>query len=307
MTKASAFTQRAAAFTRGFVQDPFTHWPFPGISRKVYGNLSGFRQNLYGSIDTGLHRLLGVSHNNAPCDPSDRALAKELRKLGIAKVTGWIDPAVIETVRTRILDVAQTEGQSPSEYFTMLDAQTMARHAPEAFDIFNARIEGFLEAYFGGPFLVNSGAFRLTRHVPEALLEKGEVYSDHWHTDSGPSSMLAIFVLLNDIGPDGGPTSALDVPATKDMVREGYVSRKESRDMVQKIENHPAHTQMTGPAGTVMFVNVARCLHRAGIPAEGKHREWLQFRLFPCRDVTDTSRLQSARILKYTNRINQDY
>lgn len=307
MTNPITLTNRAASFARGFASDPFTHWPFTVISRRVYGNLSGFRQNLYGSIDTGIHRLAGLSHKKPACDAETKKLANDLRKFGFAKANGWIDPATIAKIRTPILAAAETQGSHLSEYFTILEAPTLAQHAPEAFDIFNPRINDFLEYYFGGPFLVNSGAFRLTRHVPESVLQQGEVYSDRWHTDSGPTSMLAIFVLLNDLGPDGGPTSAINIPATKDVVRQGYASRKETGQLTAQIENDPTRVEMTGPAGTIMFVNVARCLHRAGIPTEGKHREWLQFRLFPCRDATDTTRLRPAKILKYTNRIDQDY
>ncbi len=145
------------------------------------------------------------------------------------------------------------------------------------------------------------------RAVLAEVLAQGEVYSDRWHNDSGPTSMLAIFVLLNDVDSDGGPTSAINIPATKDIIRSGYASRKEAGQMTADIEANPHRVEMTGPAGTIMFVNVARCLHRAGIPAEGRHREWLQFRLFPSREATDTSRLRSAKILEYTNRIDQDY
>ncbi|MBT6537429.1 MAG: hypothetical protein HOK98_14740 [Rhodospirillaceae bacterium] len=307
MSNAITFTKRVGSFAKGFASDPFTHWPFPVISRRVYGNLAGFRQNLFGSIDTTIHRLLGLFHKNPPCDAGTRKLAADLRKYGLAKANGWIEPATIATIRTRLVAAAETAGSNPSEYMTILEAHAFAEHAPEVFDIFNARVNGFLEHYFGGPFLVNSGAFRFTRHVPEHVLQEREVYSDRWHSDSGPTSMLAIFVLLNDLGPDGGPTSAINISATKDVVRQGYTSRKESGHLTAQIENDPTRVEMTGPAGTIMFVNVARCLHRAGIPTEGNHREWLQFRLFPCRDGTDTTRLRAAKILKYTNRIDQDY
>jgi hypothetical protein len=299
--------RRAASFARGFAGDPFTHWPFPVLSRRMYGNLAGFRQNLYGSIDSGLHRLLGISHSKPACDPETIELVAELRRHGLAKVHGWLDDETVARIRARLLAAAETVGSNPSDYMTIVEADAFASRAPDVFDVFNERIVGFLEHYFGGPFLVNSGAFRLTRHVPEEVLAQGEVYSDRWHNDSGPTSMLAIFVLLNAVDSDGGPTSAINIPATKDIIRSGYASRKEAGQMTADIEANPHRVEMTGPAGTIMFVNVARCLHRAGIPAEGRHREWLQFRLFPSREATDTSRLRSAKILEYTNRIDQDY
>lgn len=307
MPNPATLAKRTTSFASGFIRDPLTHWPFPSISRRAYGNLSGFRQNFYGSIHTRLHRLTGSSRRGLPCDPETAALAQQLRRDGLAKVSDWVDPETVARIRSSLLTAAESNGENPSEYITILEARSFPTLAPAVFEMFNPRIAGFLEAYFGGPFLVNSGAFRLTRHVPDAILQEGEVYSDRWHTDSGPTSMLAIFMLLNDLDAEGGPTSALPIHATREAVRQGYASRKENEAMRSRIESHPSRVEMTGPAGTIMFVNVARCLHRAGIPAPGKHREWLQFRLFPSRAPTDTTRLQPARILKYTNRIDQDY
>ena len=183
----------------------------------------------------------------------------------------------------------------------------MTDAVPEVFSMFNPRIRAFVEAYFSSPFLINSTSYRLTRHVPEEVRKLGEIYSDHWHTDSGPTSVLAMFVLLNDLTHEGGPTAALNIPATKAVIRRGYTSRKLNGAMLNSIENDPAKREMVGPAGTIMFVNVARCLHRAGVPAPGHKREWLQFRLYPCSEPTDTSRLRPARILEWTNGIRQDF
>ena len=119
--------------------------------------------------------------------------------------------------------------------------------------------------------------------------------------------MLAIFVLLNAVSTDTGPTSALNISATKKFVRNGYKSRGSDGPLIDAIESHPSKVEMIGPAGTVMFVNVARCLHRAGIPEPGKHREWLQFRLFPSFVKTDLTNFKSARILRYTNPNNKNY
>lgn len=275
------------------------------IARRVYGNLSGFRQNFYGSIHAHYHRLTGRTRNTGLLDTEMRGLAADLRRDGLIKVSDWLDPQTVERVRAHVLKAAEAHGNRRSDYITVLEAQALAENAPEVFDLFEPRIRAFIEAYFGSAFMVNSAAFRLTRHVPDEVRSKGEVYSDHWHTDSGPTSLLAMFVLLSDLTSEGGPTSALDIGATKSVVRRGYASRQKRGPLLDEIEAHPSRVEMTGPAGTIMFVNVARCLHRAGIPKQGLSREWLQFRLFPTKGVTDTTRLQPARILEYTNRIPQ--
>lgn len=307
MQQTMTLTKRATAFARGFASDPLSHWPFPAISRRVYGNLSGFRQNLYGSIHTSYHRLTARPAEAATLEPETRAQARQLRRNGAFMVSGWLDPEVVARIGKRVLELARTEGNHHSEYMTVLEGQHLAKNAPEIFEVYNPKVRAFVEAYFGGPFLVNSTSFRLTRHVPDEVVKKGEVYSDHWHTDSGPTSVLAMFVLLKDLAPDGGPTAALEIPATKAVVRGGYTSRKDSGEILRQIEESPSKLEMVGPAGTLLFVNVARCLHRAGIPAPGHEREWLQFRLYPDSGPTDTTRLRPARILEWTNGIKQNY
>tara|TARA_Y100000588_G_C14201662_1_gene902771 strand:+ start:673 stop:1389 length:717 start_codon:yes stop_codon:yes gene_type:complete len=235
-----------------------------------------------------------------------RAEAQNLRRTGLAIMNGWIPPSTVSKVRESMLEAATKIGTQPSAYIDIVEGQDFDIHTPEVFGIFNSRITDFLECYFGGPFLINSGAFRLTRHVPPNIRAKNEIYSDRWHTDSGPTSMLAIFVLLNDVAANSGPTSALNISATRKAVRNGYNSRNMDDPLIDAIEADPSRVEMTGPAGTIMFINVAKCLHRAGIPEVAQHREWLQFRLFPCYQTTDLSKLHPAKILKYTNPSNKN-
>lgn len=291
---------RAGAFAKAFVKDPFGHWPFTLLSRLVFGNTAGPRQNLYGSIDASRYRWFGRATSGCSLSPSDRKLAHTLRREGVAVFRDWLEPEVVRRVRSRILLAADRHGIQHSNYMTVLEAEIIQDEVPEVFDIFTPRIVAYLEGYFGSSFIVNSIGFRLTKHVPEDLLKLGEVYSDHWHSDSAPSSVLSLFVILNDVTDAEGPTAALSIPATKKIVRRGYRSRRDLRAVLPMIENHPEKTQMIGPAGTIAFVNVARCLHRAGIPASGRQREWLQFRVFPS-DRTETNHLSPARVLSCTH------
>jgi len=100
------------------------------------------------------------------------------------------------------------------------------------------------------------------------------------------------------------------------LVYGGYLARLKARG----IEVHARSVFLQGlllmdpasvPESLAPVKQPLACLHdelrTAGVPAPGKQREWLHFRLFPCRGPTDTTRLQPARVLKYTNRIEQDF
>lgn len=84
--------------------------------------------------------------------------------------------------------------------------------------------------------------------------------------------MLAIFVLLNDVAANSGPTSALNISATRKAVRYGYNSWNMDDPLIDAIEADPSRVEMTGPARTIMFIYVAKCLHQAGIPEVDQRR-----------------------------------
>ena len=300
-------SKRAAAFSKGFASDPLTHWPFPTIARQAYGNLAGFRQNLYGSVHESYRRLTGRPTTPESLRSEVHEDARKLRRTGTFMARDWVERDVVNQIERRILEVLNTDAILHSDYMSLLEGEKLAQSVPEIFKVFNPKVVALLESYFGGGFVVNSTTFRLTRHVPDEVRKQGEIYSDHWHNDSIATSGLSLFVLLKDLDLDGGPTAALDIPSTRAVVRGGYTSRGHDSVARSGIEANPGKVEMTGPAGTILIVNVARCLHRAGIPAPGKEREWLQFRLYPCSGPTDASRLRGTKILKYTNGIVQDY
>jgi hypothetical protein len=42
--------------------------------------------------------------------------------------------------------------------------------------------------------------------------------------------------------------------------------------LIDAIEADPSRVEMTGPARTIMFIYVAKCLHQAGIPEVDQRR-----------------------------------
>ena len=294
---------RMVAFAKSFVRDPLAHWPFVAISRVIFGNTTGFRQNFYGSLNSGYHRLFGKRTTRYAVDAEIHQMAAGLRENDIALANDWLDARTLASVRDQILPLAEKMGEKGA-YITTLEGKDIEENVPQAFEFLTDRVAAVAEAYFGSSFQIGGMSFRLTQHVPDDVLRKVEVYSNRWHFDSVPTSQLAVFVILNDISTADGPTAALPLSASKDVVGHGYRYRNTMDDkMLRAIEEHPSKAEFVGPAGTVLFANTATCLHRAGIPEPGRHREWLEFRLYPCRDATNTRQIRTPGILKWTHGI----
>lgn len=86
-----------------------------------------------------------------------------------------------------------------------------------------------------------------------------------------------MFVALSDIDDDCGPLHFLPRPATRRILRAGFKSRHDYGLPIERIED-PGHIQkFTGPRGSVIFVNVTQCLHRAGVPVAGRYRDIAEF------------------------------
>jgi hypothetical protein len=296
--------RRAAAFAKSFVRDPLAHWPFVAISRLAFGNTTGFRQNFYGSLNGCYHRFFARRADEYAIDAEVREMAAGLRENDIALANGWLDAGTMTSVREQILPLAEKIGDKAA-YITTLEGQEIEANIPQVFEFLTDKMTAVAEEYFGSPFQIGGMSFRLTQHVPNEILRKAEVYSNRWHFDSVPTSQLAIFIILNDISTADGPTAALPLSGSKEMVKRGYRYRNTVDDtMLRALEDHPSKAEFIGPAGTVLFANTATCLHRAGIPEHGRHREWLEFRLYPCRDATNKNRISTPGILKWTHGIN---
>jgi hypothetical protein len=107
-------------------------------------------------------------------------------------------------------------------------------------------------------------------YIPQTGID---VYSNAWHCDNEPSERIKVFVALSDIGKDSGPTHLLSRQRTKELLQAGFKSRDDYGLPISQIEDPKNLTLFTGPVGSVMFVNVTQCLHRAGVPAEGRSRD----------------------------------
>lgn len=294
-----SLAHRAAAFSRSFSRDPLAHWPFTSISRRAFGNTAGFRQNVYGNAHLLFHRVAHRFNGQSESTRYDNPALDELKANSLVKLEGIFAPELIQELRETIEAVNDTFGHDTS-YRNAIPRDVLAREAPVVFDIFNERVVRLIEGYFRCPFMIYDAIWYRNFHVPEDVLMQSEVYSDHWHCDSTPSSELALLIVLSDVGSEDGPTMALDRHTTRRILKNGTTSRYDygaTKEFLKDTEP----VRVTGPAGTALVMTTTHCLHRASVPSAGHQRDLLAFRLFPTTGRTCTTELRKTRIYRFTH------
>jgi len=108
----------------------------------------------------------------------------------------------------------------------------------------NERLLNIAEAYLGLPPAYDGMA------ILHTIADGREQSTRRWHRDREDWRMLKIAIYLNDVDGDGGPF---------ELDRRGEIATR--ADDPSAVQSCP------GPAGTVIFADTARCLHR-GRPAQ---------------------------------------
>lgn len=304
----SSVAGQAMRFARSFIKDPLAHWPFTILSRQVFGNTAGAKQNLYGGGQLLFYRLLGKRDKTIEVDSETRLAARNLRANGLLKIEQPVVPAeLIAAIRDRFDALIQAKPDKAKGYIVAFGSEEIARAVPQVFELLRSpKLRGIVQEFFGSAFHVHEIVYRRTFHVPQDVAKKGEVYSDFWHCDTSPTSELALFVNLLDVDADCGPTMAVDKVHSRSLIRRHYHRRgpEVARVLDDSIGSGRLAHAFTGPAGSVMFAQTTKCLHRASIPRQGKQRDWLSIRLLPKNAPVVADRVVKNPIVRYTHGIS---
>jgi hypothetical protein len=175
----------------------------------------------------------------------------------------------------RSIDVMSTKAQQNGLdiYCRSVDGINLA----EMNLLLTPEINQLITAYFGGPPAVQLSCARRNQHIPSAIAQEYDIYSNSWHCDNEPADRIKMFVALSDISSDCGPLHLLPRPRTRDILKQGFKHRDEYGLPLEVIEDPNFLITFTAAVGSVMFVNVTQCLHRAGIPALGHYRDIAEF------------------------------
>jgi|LakMenE18May11ns_1017448.scaffolds.fasta_scaffold9826226_2 hypothetical protein len=102
-----------------------------------------------------------------------------------------------------------------------------------------------------------------------------EQFSDNFHNDRWLCTYIKIFINLEDVGEDKGPTYIIPKNKTADFIKTtNYKSRNNYKDIRYK------NTYLNiGASGESFVFNPSQCIHRAGIPAQGQKRDIMMLQL----------------------------
>lgn len=237
------------------------------------GNPTGFLQQLRGAKARVGSLLRGARKPNG-------SRGKEVLRSGL-EVLGPVVPAsIIQEVAARF---HQERGTDPKENVTLPDGTVLFEgvwfNSGDKLEVAKKVmvpeiVEALRNACGGGFQVITYQAWR-TYSIPQSVGAK-EIYSERWHGDGNRSDVTKVFIFLNDVSPAHGGTLIATLEETRAACRAGYRDRRNYGNAGEIFEKIEARGGVSGPAGTAYVANTNLCLHRAGVPAAGLHRDLMQ-------------------------------
>jgi len=261
--------------------------------RIVFGNTVRFSDNLRGKVSQIQHRIT----TDADFEPPSTADLEELRDVGYLDLAEPFSADVVERAQDAFQRAIEDEQMSAVRGSGEYDGKVYSRYirnveenAPELYDLLTDDILDLVGAYLGSTFELedkfetsNVAAWRNTHHPDHAtdvpLVEK--IGSGNWHCDRSPPDRIKLFVILSEVDENCGPLHLLSKAETKRIIGEYDFSDSKREEM--GVPNGPVDEhaneiyRLVGAPGRAALANTVPCMHRAGLPSEGRHRDIVQF------------------------------
>jgi hypothetical protein len=249
--------------------DEYLLRPFFGrFSRKVYGNNAGIINNFFGNLKL-----------NSKTENQD---SKDLLKNGFVKFEKIINPIQLKAIKElfikNFLDNSfKASGDNELKNNSLMYSEQRER----LIELFNAislqtpRISSLLKNYYNCKYKVHKIFFQ--RNIGTSIVDDGSVnyFSNQWHNDQFMTSRLKFFIYLDDVREENGPLKIIDIKKTKEIMRgNGYSSRRNiNLEIKSFLDTLDKSASIICDAGTVVFANTTKCLHRASLPKKGHYRD----------------------------------
>ncbi|MCE3233084.1 MAG: hypothetical protein K0R98_1341 [Rickettsiaceae bacterium] len=257
------------------------------IGRKLYNNIANFQNNYIGIKRWEISKkLAGKPVQTIQPD------VKELQETGVTMFQAGFPKEIVDQIYKEYLaviddpehcifrdDYGRATDKENGKYYTILASSVES--LPSAKKLFTEELHSFLRQYYQSEYSLHSIYVWRTKHISEAHLQSiypNQPYSILWHVDGHPIDTLKMFMVLSDVEEADGPLHYLTEQRTEELRNNGYFSRFKYGVSREEIENPKYLRKLVGPSGTTGFCNTTKCLHRAGVPAEGRQRDILQFR-----------------------------
>ena len=255
-----------------------TIYLFQGIiaipSKVMFGNASGFYNNVYGLINLFLlQRASTYTSQNKECHES----AATLRKLGYLFLDTQLDSDSLNRIKKEVQDCFSTGINSTSIVNGATKVIADVEKIKGLNELFTDRIKSILREYYGCDFCVRSVEVWRNHHVENVDARRTEIFSNTFHQDAGGIvTGVRIFFLLKDgVSRKNGALRFHDRIESTKLIRyltyfHRYLLTKSARNIIYKSES--IH-YFEGNLGKVCIMNPHHCLHAASIPEKGTFRD----------------------------------
>jgi hypothetical protein len=220
--------------------------------------------------------------------------ATELREEGFVEIGQLYDQSTINKIKEKYNGLIENDEYSEPSQQTYLDEEynrticDPLNDFPELLELITDDLIDILENYYESHFRLDTEKIspRRNYHVPPEVAQESEVYSNYWHCDNHSIDRIKLFVYLTDVTEEDGPFHLISKPETKQVVRNKEYSHRERKRHTpgSRIERIADVIRFTGPTGSAALCNTQCCVHRAGVPAEGHHRDLVQLQFEPASE-----------------------
>ena len=251
------------------------------VPRFYYGNDAGLFENYRAHRD--LRRLQAATDGR---DVQTDARAEFLRREGYLLLGKPYETALLATIHEKfqrlVIDPVASRPIGPRLREAIRGILNPLERIPELQDLLSPEISRLIRSYYGAHLRVVH--VRLWRNLPvPPEYARQDVYSNLWHNDHDPVTLLRLFVYFSDgVTRETGATHFHPIPATRKIIRLGYLRRRAILPPARRLlEDKREICYFEGDIGSACLFNPQLCLHRAGVPRPGSHRDMVQFTIAP--------------------------
>lgn len=272
------------------------------ILLSLFGSTSSLRYLADGLASRSLARLARPG-----CRRARLALGQELRQNGFVRLSHPLKASALTALRDEfrasIEDPAAFKDfvrRAPdgTDYVARRNVKAPWRRLPSLARLIDEKLEAELADYFGCNFYVAMVEAYRTYGVPESVKSAFGKFMI-WHVDTQQAiDVVKLFIPLDDIADDQGPTDVLDKASSRRLSRSlaRRLDHVDNAEIERSIDALGRRVAMTASAGDGYLIETQYCFHRAGIPEAERTRDLLVIRLRPWSRFVAAGALDKGRV-----------
>ena len=207
------------------------------------------------------------------CD-TDQHILEQLTENGIYVTTleklAFPGQAMLLEIGKQLFQVLEASGKSSQVKFQVTPNFSLLKDKKEVFQWgLNSRLLKIAENYIGLPIAYDTCLCNLS-------INNGiETATRRWHLDNEDRRVLKVIIYLSPVTDEGGPFQSINPEHSRQLLatvgnRCAFLSSQQAKSINQTVMNYLQ--SVTGPVGTVIFVDTAKIYHRGKPPTATPRR-----------------------------------